>query len=127
MTVSPLIPFPEPSFPTLVVGSFTFTTLCPILSAPTPQKNLLHLPRISPDLQSSALAFSINPASILIFPLAALANHLFLIFLLLPPPCFPFATHGTPPSPPLARTMSPSKLYFHIHLPPPLLPPPSAT
>ena len=52
ITVSPLVAFPETSYPTLVVGASTSTTLCPILSASTPQKSLLHPSRIFPGLQS---------------------------------------------------------------------------
>ena len=70
------------------------------------------------------MSSSISPAFIPVFPWEALADRPFLIFPLLPLCCFPFARHGTPPSPPRARITSLSKLYFHIHLLLPLLPPP---
>ena len=115
MTMSPLVAFPETSSPPVWWGILTSTTLCLTLSALTPQLNLLLPFLISPGLQSWALASSISLAFITVFPSAALAVRLFLIFPLLLLCCFLFARHGTPPSPPLAQTIFLSKSYSRIH------------
>ena len=115
MTVSPLIAFSDLSHPTLYL----------LPSTPTPQRNLLHPSHISPGWLSLALASSTRLRSTLASPLVALAAPQFLIFPLLPLCCFPFARHGTPSSPPLARIMSLSRSYSHISFPHPLLLPPT--
>ena len=113
MTVSPLVAFLVSSYPILVVGDFNIHHPLPDpLRSHCAEELATSFPYF-PGRQSWALVSSINLASTRASPLAALADHLFLIFSLLPPRCFHSARHGTPPSLPPARTTSPFRLYFH--------------
>ena len=122
MTVSPLVAFPETSFPTLVVGDFNIHHPLPDpLRSDSAEELATSFPYFS---RFSELGFGLlNQSGVYTrFPLAGSGRRLFLIFPLLPLRCFLFARHRTPPSPPRAQTTFLSKSYSCIHLLLPLPP-----
>ena len=124
MTVSPLVAFTEPSYPTLVVGDFNIHHPLPDpLRSHSAEELATSFPFFS---RSAELGFGLlnRPSVYTCFPLGGPGRPSVLDLSFASPRCFPFARHGTPPSPPLALTMSPSRLYFHLQLLPPLLTPP---
>ena len=103
MTLSPLVAFPETSFPTLVVRDFNIHHPLPDpLHSHSAEELATSFPYFS---RSSELGFGLLnlPGVSIRFPLGSSSSP-FLIFPLLPLRCFPFAIHGTPPSHPLAQT-----------------------
>ena len=124
MTVSPLVAFPEPSCPTLVVEGFNSHHPLPDpLHSHSAEELATSFPYFS---RPSELGFGFlnNPHVCTCFPLGGSGRLSVLDISFISLSLLLFSQTWDTPSPPLAQTMFPSKLYFHIHLLPPLLPPP---
>ena len=124
MTVSALVAFLDLPHPTLVVGDFNIHHPLPDPLRSLSTEELATSFQYCSKASEPGLASSINLAFTLISPLTALAALLLLIFPLRPPRCFPFAKHGTPPSPPLALITSLSRSYSQTRFLLPLVLPP---